>query len=289
MTTSTATPTEVAAQPERPPATSRDHPEQRVTAGGVLRSEWVKLRSLRSNTFVLAGAAAAMLVVGLIFSAIVGGVISSSGNGPGGPADPTDTALQGVMLAQLIIGVLGVLAITGEYSTGMIRSTFTMVPRRLPVLWAKIAVLTAVTFAAMLVTTFVAFFAGQALIGSGGAIATASIGDPDVLRTLIGTAGYLTGVALIGLAAGTLLRSTAGAISTLVAIVFLLPGLGAVLLPTSWQDNVLKYLPSNAGSAFTSVTPPHGMLSPTAGLLVFLAWIVVPLAAAAIAIKRRPA
>jgi ABC-type transport system involved in multi-copper enzyme maturation permease subunit len=141
----------------------------------------------------------------------------------------------------------------------------------------------------MLVTTFVVFFAGQALIGSGGAIATASVGNPDVLRTLIGTAGYLTGVALIGLAAGTLLRSTAGAISTLVAVVFLLPGLGAVLLPTSWQDNVLKYLPSNAGSAFTSVTPPHGMLSPTAGLLVFLAWIVVPLVAAAIAIKRRPA
>lgn len=283
MTMSTA-PTGPAAA--APPA--RSVARWRLTGRGVLRSEWVKLRSLRSNSLILAGTAAAMLVVGLVFSAIVGGVVTGPADGPPLVGDPTGTALQGMQLAQLVIGVLGVLAITSEYATGMIRSTFTVVPGRLPVLWAKAAVITAATFVTMLVTSFVAFLAGQALI-AGGDIAPAALGDPGVLRAVVGTAGYLTGVALIGLAVGALLRSTAGAISTLVGVVFLLPGLGAVLLPASWQDNVLQYLPSNAGSAFTSVNPEAGLLSPTAGLLVFLAWIAVPLAAAAIAVKRRPA
>ena len=287
MTTSTLTltaPTDTAATPS-PARRGRDPQGGRLRARGVLRSEWVKLLSVRSSTTTLAAAGAVMVVVGLIFAGILGGVLSS-GEGPDDLTDPTAAALSGTLLAQLIIGVLGVLAITSEYATGLIRTTLTVVPNRLSVLGAKAAVVTAATFPVMLASSLVAFLAGQALIGSGD-VATASLGDAGVLRAVIGTAGYLTGIALLGLAAGTLLRSTAAAISTLVAAVFLLPGLGAVLLPASWRDNVLPYLPSNAGTAFTSVTPSSELLSPGAGLAVFLAWVLVPLALAAVALHRR--
>ena len=117
----------------------------------------------------------------------------------------------------------------------------------------------------------------------------ASLGNPGVLRAVIGTAAYLTGIAVLGLAIGTLLRATAAAISTLVALVLLLPGLGALLLPASWKDNVLQYLPTNAGSSFTDVQTSAGQLSTGAGAAVFAAWVLIPLAFAAMALKRRSA
>jgi hypothetical protein len=118
-------------------------------------------------------------------------------------------------------------------------------------------------------------------------MATASLDDSGVLGAVVGTAGYLTGIALLGLAAGTLLRSTAVAISTLFGVVFLLPGLAGQLLPGSWKDHVLTYLPSNAGAAFTGVHHVAGTLSTGAGIVVFLAWILVPLGVAAVLLKRR--
>ena len=287
MSTLTMTPPTDTTTAEGPENRQREPGGGRVNALGVVRSEWGKLLSVRSSTTTLASAGATMLVVGLIFAGILGGVLSS-GEGPDDLTDPTAAALSGTLLAQLIIGVLGVLAITSEYATGLIRTTLTVVPNRLSVLGAKAAVVTAATFPVMLASSLVAFLAGQALIGSGD-LATASLGDAGVLRAVIGTAGYLTGIALLGLAAGTLLRSTAAAISTLVAAVFLLPGLGAVLLPASWRDNVLPYLPSNAGTAFTSVTPSPELLSPGTGLAVFAAWVLIPLALAAVALERRGA
>jgi len=203
-------------------------------------------------------------------------------------ANPAGATLQGVLLAQLIIGVLGVTVITSEYSSGMIRSTLAAVPSRLPVLLAKAAVVACVTFPVMLVTALTAFFAGQLLIGSGD-LATASISDPGVLGAIVGTAGYLTGVALMGLAVGTLLRSTAAAISTLFAVVFLLPGLGMLLLPESIRDSVLKFLPSSAGESFMSVLAVPGQLGAGAGTAVFVAWVAVPLVAAAVVLRRRNA
>jgi len=257
---------------------------------GVLRSEWVKLRSVRSTTATLAAAGGALLVFGLLFAAILGGVLSA---GDGDPAsefasDPTGAALSGTMLAQLIIGVLGVMIITSEYTTGQIRTTLTAVPTRVPVLVAKAAVLTAVVLPVMLASVLVTFLGGQALIGSGD-LATASLGDPGVLRAVIGSAAYLTGVALMGLAVGTLLRSTAASIATLFGALFLLPGLAGIVLPSGWGDTLLSYLPSNAGTAFTSVVPAPGLLSSGVAMAVFAAWAVVPLVVAAIVQKRRSA
>lgn len=271
---------------ESAPAVPRHQRNRGVTGLGVLRSEWVKLRSVRSSTVTLASAAAALLSVGLIFSAILGGILSTGESPDEFGGDPAGAALSGVTIAQLIIGVLGVLLITSEYGTGMIRGTLTAVPSRLPVLWAKAAVLTIATLPLMVVTALVTFLVGQSLIGTNG-LDTATLGDPGVLRAVLATGAYLTGVALIGLAVGTLLRSTAAAISTLFAMVFLLPGLGSVLLPASWRDDVLQLLPSNAGSAFMSVQPGPELLSAGAGAAVFAAWIVVPFVAAAVALKRR--
>lgn len=264
------------------------HEESSISAVGVLRSEWVKLRSVRSLVTTLAAASLVLLIVGLVFAGLLGGVFSA---GAGDEANefagnPAGATLQGVLLAQLIIGVLGVLVITSEYSSGMIRSTLAVVPGRLSVLWAKAAVVAAVTFPTMLVSALVAFFAGQLLIGTGD-IATVSIGDPGVLGAIVGTAGYLTGVALIGLAMGTVLRSTAAAISTLFAVIFLLPGLGMLLLPEAIRDSVLKFFPSSAGESFMSVFAAPGLLGSTAGITVFAAWVTIPLVTAAVALKRR--
>ncbi|MCD4526645.1 ABC transporter permease subunit [Nocardioides sp. cx-173] len=252
----------------------------------VMRSEWTKLRSVRSNVVTLAASAGALLFIGLIFSAMIGGVVGNPPEDAGD--DPAGAALAGVQVAQLIIGVLGVLAITSEYSTGTIRTTLTAVPSRLPVLWAKVAVVALATFSVLGVTAFVTFFAGQALIGSGD-VDTATLSDPGVLRAVIGSAAFLMGTALLGLALGGILRSTAGAISTLFGIIFVLPGLGFILLPESVREDLLQYLPTTAGSSFTSVAPDTSQLSPGMGAAVFAAWILVPLLGAAVAFVRRPA
>ncbi len=268
-----------------PPARSALPAEDRassISAGGVLRSEWVKFRSLRSTTATLAAAAAVLLLIGVISSAILGGLVADATSDGDTAASAPFT---GVLLAQLLTAVLGVLVLSSEYATGLIRTTMTAVPSRLPVLWAKAAVLTAVTLPTMLAATVVTFVTGQALI-SGGTVPTTSLGDPGVVRALVGTAVYLAAVALIGLALAALLRATAAAISAVFGLVFLLPALG-MLLPASWRDTVLQYLPSNAGSAFTSVVPDPGLLSPTSGALVLLLWVAVPMAAAAVVLRRR--
>jgi ABC-type transport system involved in multi-copper enzyme maturation permease subunit len=263
-----------------------------VSFSGVLRSEWVKLRSVRSSTMTLLAAAATLLFMGAIAAAFTGGLLAEPpdpGDGGPGGGDPTSTSLAGMLFVPLIIGILGVMSITSEYATGTIRSTMTFVPKRLPVLWAKTAVLVAVTLPVMVVAAVTTFSIGQLLLGAGdAATATASLGDPGVLRAVLGSAVYLTGVTLIGLAFGALLRATPAALSALFALVFLVPGLGGFLLPASVRDNVLLYLPSNAASSFTSVAPGPELLSPGAGAAVFAAWVGVPLLAAAVALKRRP-
>lgn len=270
-----------------PPQSRREGPG---LSRGVLRSEWLKLRSVRSTVLTLASAGGALLAFGLMFAAIVGGVLSAGGGDADSEfaGDPAGTTLAGSLLAQLIIGVMGVMFITSEYSTGSIRATLTAVPKRLPVLWAKAAVLTVATLPVMLASAFVAFFAGQALIGSGG-LDTASLGDPGVLRAVLGTAVYLTGIALIGLAVGTLLRSTAAGIASLFGVIFLLPGLAGLVLPSGWGDTLLSFLPSNAGATFTTVNVSPELLTPGAGMAVFALWVIVPLAAAAVALRRRSA
>jgi hypothetical protein len=264
-------------------------PGLKVTQRRVIRSEWIKFRSLRSTMISLGAAAVVLIGLGLLFSAVESGQLTGPGGGAGQDdgEDPVSISLSGVMLAQLIVGSLGVLMTAGEYSTGMIRSSLAAVPRRLPVLWGKVIVFAGVTFVTMTVAAFLAFFSGQAVLSAGGA-ATASLGDPGVLRAVFGAAVDLTGIGLIGLALGALLRSTAAAISTLFGLTLLLPGVFA-LLPDSFSSAVGPYIPSNAINAFMSVQPPPGALAPWTGFAVFAGFIVVLLGAAAVSLRRRDA
>ncbi|MFF4902467.1 ABC transporter permease [Streptomyces sp. NPDC001068] len=269
--------------PEAPPAAPA-RPAYRVTGRRVLASEWAKLWSLRSTWITLG--------LGLLFLVAFGLIAANHyKSGVGSPHQDRDFAtatavslsLFGTNFAQLALGVLGVLVTAGEYSTGMIRSTLAAVPRRLPVLWSKAAVFGLVALVVATVGAFVAFGFGSAIVS--GTPAAMGFTHPGVLRSLLGAGLYLGLVGVIGTALGALLRSVAGGISVLVATLMLVPGLVS-LLPSSWQDDISPYLPSNAGESMFALTHDSPALSPTAGLLVFLGWTALALAGAAYRLVR---
>jgi hypothetical protein len=197
---------------------------------------------------------------------------------------PIDTTLAGYSLAQLAVGVLGVLLVTGEYATGMIRATFGAVPQRLPVLWAKATVYAGVTFLLMLAASFAAFLGGQELLGTHGTTLSAT----GASQAIVGAAGYLALIGVFSVALGFILRSTAGGVATLFALLLVLPTLG-LLLPASWRDHLLPYLPSNAGATMFSAHTAEGSLSAATSLLVLLGWVAFALVGAALVLKRRDA
>lgn len=272
----------VIATPTRPPAT----PPKKVTQARVLLSEWTKTRSLRSTIFSML--AAVVFIVGL--SILVPSVIVAHWppDRPGEAAafDPTTRSLSGIFLAQLAIGVLGVLLISGEYATGMIRATFAAVPTRLPVLWAKAAVFATVTLVLMVPSVLAAFLIGQSILTS--KHLQTNLSDPGVLRAVIGAALYLTVVGLLGIGLGALLRNTAAGISSLFGLLFVLPII-VRFLPSSWADPINKYLPSSAGEAITHVHPDPAMLAPWTGFGLFCAYALVVLLVAAVSLRRRDA
>jgi ABC-type transport system involved in multi-copper enzyme maturation permease subunit len=197
---------------------------------------------------------------------------------------PLRANLAGVNFAQLAIGVLGVLVITAEYSTGMIRATFSAVPKRLPVLWGKALVFGAVAFAISLPAVFIVFFIGQAILS--GQHINIGISHPGVIRALFGAALYLTVMGLLGLGLGSIVRSTAGGIAALAGIVFVLPPIIG-LLPSSVSNSIDPYLPSNAGGAVWTINPDPNTLAPWAGLAVFAAYAAASIAVAALLLLRR--
>jgi ABC-2 type transport system permease protein len=182
--------------------------------------------------------------------------------------------------------VLGVLVISSEYTTGMIRTTFGAVPRRPLVLFAKAVTFTVVAFVVATAACFAAFLIGQSILTAKHANVTLS--DPGVLRAVVGAGTYLTLVGLLGLGLGTLLRRTAGAIATLFGLVLVLPALTEAL-PSPWDTDVGKLLPINAGRALFAVRPSTDLLSPGKGLLVLLVTVSVVLALATVALVRRDA
>jgi ABC-type transport system involved in multi-copper enzyme maturation permease subunit len=256
----------------------------KVTFAGTLNSEWIKLRSLRSAVLSLIATSGTVVALGLLLSGVKSGSISAEEIGLTPGPDPVATSLGGVNLGQLVIGVLGVILVTAEYSTGTIRSTLIAVPRRLPVLAGKAVVFGIAAIVSMLVATFAAFLGGQALVGAAGA----SLGQHGVLRAVIGAAVYLAGVGLLGLAAGAILRGTAAAIGALFAGMYAVPALFP-LLPHSWNDTIGPYLPSNAGMALMSTAHTAGTLAPLTGLAVFAGYVVAMFGVAAVLLRRRDA
>ena len=176
------------------------------------------------------------------------------------------------------------LVITAEYSTGMIRASFTAVPKRLPVLWGKTIVFASITFALMLPAVLVAFFASQSILSRHHA--NVSFSDPHVARAVIGAALYLTVIAVFSLGLGAIIRNTAGGIAAFAAILFVIPPLMNVL-PQSWNDAASRYLPSNAGRAIIALTPDSNSLSPWVGFAVLCGYAAAILGVAAILLMRR--
>lgn len=259
-------------------------PAYRVTGLRVLRSEWAKLWSLRSTWITLGLGLVFLVAFGLIAAAQYKSEINSGHlDSDFAHSTTVSLALFGTHFAQLALGVLGVLVTAGEYSTGMIRSTLAAVPRRLPVLWSKSAVFGLAALVVGAAGAFVTFlFAGGMVSGTNAAVGFSHAG---VVRSLLGAGLYLGLVGVIGTALGALLRSVAGGISVLVGALLLIPGLIS-LLPSSWQDDISPYLPSNAGESMFALTHDGTALSPAAGLLVFLGWTVLALAGAAYRLVR---
>ncbi len=259
-------------------------PVQRVTQRRVALSEWTKLRSVRSTRWSLL--VTLLLIVGI---GILACTVFENRWPHLSPSDrlnfhPLRVSLAGVGFAQLAIGVLGVLVITAEYSTGMIRATFSAVPKRLPVLWGKALVFGAVAFAITLPAVFIVFFAGQSILS--GRHINIAISHPGVLRALFGAALYLTVMGMFGLGLGAIVRNTAGGIATLAGIVFVLPPIIG-LLPSSVTNSIDPYLPSNAGGAVWTINPDPNTLAPWAGFALFCGYAAVALAVAAILMRRR--
>ncbi len=259
-------------------------PANTVGFGNLVRSEWTKLRSLRSTYACAAVIMVAMLGIAWVMGYRWSQLLVHNAKRDQQSFDATVTVLNGVYLAQLVVGTLAVLAITSEYATGMIHATFTAVPQRRSVLAAKLVVVAGTTFVLGEVLSFGAFFLGQQLLGRFGV----SLSDPGVLRAVFGGGLYLTAVALLAFGVGATVRHTAGALTTFFAVLFA-PTLLTELLPRDWHEHVINWLPANAGSQIFAVFQPPGVLKPWAGLGVFSVYALVALVAGWVLVTVRDA
>lgn len=280
-TTSSVTPTR---GPADPPA------GRRAGFVNLMHAEWTKIRSVRSTVWTLV----IFVVVCIGFTALITWLTETHWYGPKAAprdlraiADPVGFILgTGVGLGQLAIGVLGVLVITSEYSTGVIRASLLAVPRRLPMLAAKAVVFAVLLLVVTEIVAFCSFFVGSAILH---AHVPVSLSGSGVTRSVVGAGLYLTVLGLLALAIGTMIRHTAGAISTIIGVVFVLPILSG-LLPSSWGAHINAYLPEQAGTLITHTHEQSGdLLSPWQGFGVLCIWTVLALAAAAYLLERRDA
>jgi ABC-type transport system involved in multi-copper enzyme maturation permease subunit len=257
--------------------------EQRVTQIRVLASEWTKLRSLPSTVWCLLTTLVLVVGFGVSYSMVM------VARPPGDPSDvdATGVTLAGVQVAQLAIGVLGVLLMTGEYATGSIRVSLAAVPKRLELLWGKAVALALTTLALCVPALLAAFVIGQSILSAENL--DIGLGEPGVARAVLGSALFLAAVGLLGLGLGALLRSTAGGIATLFGLLFA-PQIVVGFLPESVSDHVYKYVPAAAGQAVMYLDhDPAYSLPPLPGLGVFLLYTAVVLALAAWQLRRRDA
>jgi ABC-type transport system involved in multi-copper enzyme maturation permease subunit len=250
----------------------------------VFRSEWTKLYSLRSTRYSLLATLVLTIGFGIIASAATVSRWGSMTAADKASFDPLSTSLLGVRFGVLAIGVLGVLLIAGEYTTGMIRATMTAVPKRLPVLWGKAVVYAAVALVLAIPAVLIAFFAGQAILS--GQHVQIAFSHSGVATAVLGAAVYLTLVGLFAMGLAAILRNTAAGIASFAGIVFVIPPL-VTILPSSLADSISPYLPSNAGEAMMRIGQHAHTLSPGAGLAVFAAYVAVTIAIAAVLLVRR--
>jgi ABC-type transport system involved in multi-copper enzyme maturation permease subunit len=254
-----------------------------------IRSEWTKLSSLRATRVQLVLAIVLSPALSALAALIVG--LTHDDWKPQDVADfePIGFSLVGTLLAGVVFAVLGVRAVTAEYGSGMIRLSLTATPRRERLLAAKAAVVAAVTLAAGTLSTVAMFLVAQRIFAGYG-VASAGLGDGDALRAVLATSALSPVLPLFALALGFMLRSTAGAITSVLGLIFV-PTIVGALLPQSWQDHVLVYLPGAASDAIAFghlPDAPHG-LSPAVAALVLLGWTALFLGGAWAALEQRDA
>lgn len=254
-----------------------------IGIANVTRSEWTKLRTVRSTYWT-----AIVAIFATIGIAIIGAteyVHKFEPNNLEG-FDAANFILQGLYLAQVALGALGVLTITGEYATGMIRTTLTAVPQRRVVVAVKGLVYLVAMFVIGEVISFTTFGIGEAILHL--KHAGVSLGDPHVLRVVFGGGLYLTAVGLLGFALGTLVRRTAGALASFFGVLFL-PSALIDLLPNAWRADAIKFAPANAGTQILNTFGNPDMLGPWTGLGVLVLYGVVILLGALYLLGRRDA
>ena len=249
---------------------------------GVLRSEARKLGTVRFTFLALVATLAFNVVTAVLLGILLPGHLSAHQKAT---IDSVRVSLGGLHLSQIAVGLLGVLAVTSEYSSGMIRATLAAVPQRRLLLTAKALVLTATAAAAGIATCLAAYLVFQAFLPAGDVMRT-TLADPGVLRAVTGAGLYLTVLGLLGFGLGTIFRSSAGAVAVLFGVLFV-PTLLTALLPSSWQDTLGAYLPMNAGDAIYIVRPEAQMLQPWAGFGVFCLYAAAALAGGFVLIRRR--
>ena len=261
-------------------ATGPASPSQAVTLAGVVRSELIKLRSVTSTI-------AGLLTTVVLTIAIPTIALVAQGQADGDPSgvltDPTGGSLSGIGAAVFAVLSLGVLAVSGEYSTGTIRSSLAAVPRRTTLVWGKAAAVFLVTLPVGVASAVVAFLLAQLILASGGH--SISMVEPGVARAVIGAGLYLSVAAALASGFAWMLRSTAGSLAVVIGVLFFLPTIG-LLLPARVAAHVVPFLPNNAGMAIMQ-TEPSGQLPPWIGIAVFAAYALITLAAASYLTNRR--
>ena len=261
-------------------------PSGRYDLAGLLRSEWTKLRTVRSTMWTLG----ITIVVGIGISALATGETRAHWATMSLPTrlsfDPTRVSLIPLFFCQLAIGVLGVLVMSAEFGTGTVRATFAAAPRRPQVLLAKVGVFGLVALVVSEVTAFLSFFVGQAMLTSPARHAT--LATPGALRAVAGTGLYLCVIGLFGLGLATIVRHTTGAISAYVGVLLVVP-LIVEALPSSLQDDVRRFLPSNIGVVMmtpATSTSPH-LFSAWPGFLVLCGYTLAALVVGGVLLVRR--
>ena len=262
-------------------------PSGRYGLGGVLSSEWTKLTSVRSSVWTLVITAVAGVGIGAVVTSTQAAKFSARSLAGQLAFDPTRSSLAGILFAQLAVGVLGVLVMSAEYSTGTIRATLSAVPRRPMVLVAKASLFAGVVFLVGEIVSVVAFVLGQHILS--GKTPTASLSDPTVLRAVLSGGLYLTALGLLALGLATIIRHTAAAISTFVGLLFILPIIANVL-PSSFANDVGRVLPADIGTRMMSVNY-HGAdtLGPWFSFALLAGYAVVALIIGGVLLVRRDA
>ncbi|MEV0219457.1 ABC transporter permease [Streptomyces sp. NPDC050704] len=256
-----------------------------MAATQVVRSEWTKIRSVASTVWTLGLAVVVTIALGMLISALSKNEFDNMSRNDKLSFDPTFISFAGMSLGQLAMIVFGVLVVSNEYSTGMIRTSLSAVPQRGTFLFSKVAVATGLAFVVALVTSFVAFFLGQAMLGSH----KVSIGDPGVLRAVIGGGVYMTLIAVFSMGVATMLRSPMLSLGILMPFFFLISN---ILGNVSATEKIGRYLPDQAGSRIMQVVTPvddDTPYGPWGGLGIMVLWVLVALLGGYALLKRRDA